>query len=396
MTDEFYGCELNKDPKVVSQSISGKKIEIYDTTLRDGEQSTGLSFDWEEKLEIAYMLEELGVSKIETGMPIVSSEDFKASSEIAKKIKKATPFGFCRGRKEDIDACLEAGLKAITCELPVSTYKMKGYGLSLKRVMNMLVESLQYAKSRGLYVAFFAVDATRTDLNVLEQIYKNAVNEGGADEVVVVDTMGVAVPEVMAFLTGKVKEWVDVPLMVHAHNEFGLATACTLSSLRAGADCAQVTINGLGEKTGNADLAEVVIAAEFLAGCKTDIKKKKLTEVSRRVEEISGISLSPQKPIVGSKSFTRESGVTITQLLNYPPAAEPFDPALVGGARKVVLSKKSGKGSIKYVLKEIGVEIADDELIERILMKVKELGVRKKGILDEKEFKQIVASVMNG
>jgi 2-isopropylmalate synthase len=259
--------------------------------------------------------------------------------------------------------------------------------------MDTLIGRLKYAKSHGLYTAFFAVDATRAELGFLESIYKRAVNEGKADEVVIVDTVGAATPETMFYLTKKVKEWVDVPVMTHCHNNVGMATACTLFSVKGGADCAHVTINGLGEITGNADLAELAVAAKMY-GIDVDVDLLRIYETSKFVEKISKVQISPLKAVVGDYVFKRESGVTAAQLISFPPAVEPYSPALFGLERDVLLSKKSGKRSVEYKLEKLGLKVPQ-EMIGDVLVEVKELGVKKKGLITDSEFTGIVSQISN-
>jgi methanogen homocitrate synthase len=363
----------------------GRTLKLYDTTLRDGEQTLGVAFTAEQKLEIALLLDELGVDRIEAGMPVVSPEDKRAVEMIVNRVKRAEVWGFCRGVIKDIDACLEAGVRSTIIEIPLSKYKWRAYGYNEERVFNMLNTTLRYAKQSGMYVAYFAVDATRAELPVLERAYKTAVNECGVDEIVMVDTLGVATPKTMAYLTKLVKEFVKVPVMVHCHNDFGLGVACTLASLLAGAECAHITVNGMGEKTGNADLAEVALAADLLYGFKVNIDYARLYPLSKKVAELSGIPVGLQKPVVGDGIFTKETGVTVTQLLTYPPAVETYAPELVGRKRAVALSKKSGKGSLRWVLQEMGEDL-DDARLDELLVEVKKLGVHKKGILTQEEF----------
>jgi len=278
----------------------------------------GSFFDKNDKLQIAKALDELGVDRIEAGMPRVSKEDQEAIELILKAGLKAEIWGFCRAVKGDIDGCHDLGIRSIICEAPTSNYKMKAYGFNKEKILDNIVDCLLYAKNKGMYVAFFAVDATRSDLEYLERIYKKAVQEGKADEVVIVDTLGVATPESMFYLTKLLRQWVPVPVMTHCHNDFGMATACTMASVKAGANCAHVTINGLGEKTGNTDLAEVAFAS-LLYGVENHINLKKVYEVAKIVEKISGIKISPLKPVVGENVFRRETGLAIAQLANYPP-----------------------------------------------------------------------------
>lgn len=388
----WWVSELNRNPEVLGESFLPRRLKFYDTTLRDGEQTIGVSFSKEEKLKIAKALDGLGIDRIEAGMPVVSREDKEAVELILREGLNAEIWGFCRAVKGDIDACVEVGIKHIICEIATSPYKMKANNFTPEIVLEKVVDSLQYAKSKGLYTAFFAVDATRTDLQFLKEVYLKAVEEGKADEVVMVDTLGVATPETMYYLTKRLREWVAVPIMTHCHNDFGMATACTLFSVKGGAECVQVTVNGLGEKTGNADLAEVAIAAH-LYGIPLSLDLKKLYPVAKLVENISKISISPLKPVVGENVFKRESGVTAAQLISYPPAVEGYSPELLGREREVLLSKKSGRRSIEYKLKKLNISV-DLSKIDKILEKVKELGIKKKGIVTDEEFKKIVEEIV--
>lgn len=394
MSDEQYWwvSELNQKKEVLGESHFPDTLDFYDTTLRDGEQTIGVSWDKHDKLEIAKMIDSLGVRRIEAGMPVVSKEDKEAIELILNAGLKAEIWGFCRAVKGDIDGCVDVGVKHIICEIATSPAKMKANNFTQDSVLGKVLDSLQHAKKKGLYVAFFAVDATRADMNFLEKIYRKAVEEGGADEVVMVDTLGVATPETMFYLTKKLRGWVDVPIMTHCHNDFGMATACTMFSVKGGAYCAQVTINGLGEKTGNADLAETAIAAK-LYGMNVNIDMKKLYQAAKLIEKKTHIPLSPLKPVVGENVFKRESGVTVAQLITYPPAVEGYSPEVLGRDREILLSKKSGKKSIDYMLGKMNVS-ATSEQVDTILLAVKALGLKKKGIVSNNEFEKIVKDVV--
>ena len=385
--------EFNNNPEVLGESCFPERLKIYDTTLRDGEQTIGVTFNKEEKLQIAKMLDELGVDRIEAGMPVVSKDDKEAVELILKAGLKAEVWGFCRAVKGDIDACIDVGVKRIVCEIGTSHYKMKAFNFTPEDILNKVVDCLQHAKSHSLYTAFFSVDTTRSDLGFLETVYKKAVEEGGADEVVMVDTLGVATPETMFYLTTKLREWVNVPVMTHCHSDFGMAMATTLSSVKAGAHCAHVTINGLGERTGNADLAEMAVAAK-LYGINVNIDMKKIWQAYKLVEKVSKIPISPLKSVVGENVFKRESGIAVAQFISYPSAVEPYSPALLGREREVLLSKKSGKSSIEHKLEKLNLEATPDQ-VDKILAQVKELGVQKKGIVSDDEFSSIVKKVLN-
>jgi isopropylmalate/homocitrate/citramalate synthase len=344
-------------------------------------------------VRIARGLDELGIQRIEAGMPVVSPEDMEAVKEIAHLGLQAEIWSFCRCVRSDIDACISCGVDSVVCEIPTSDLKMKAYKLSRESVINRIMDAVTYAKERGLRVAFFAVDATRAELDFLKEVYLLAVRDAHADEVVMVDTLGVALPEAIYYLTSKVREWVDVPIHVHCHNDFGLATACTLAAVQAGARCIHSTVLGIGEKAGNTDTAEVALTLELLCNVDTELNLDKLNRVSKLVEELSGYKMAPNKTVVGENVFKRESGLAVQQLVNYPPAVEGFAPELVGGTRQIVLGKKSGGHSVEWKLREMGVQ-ATAEQVMSILKEVKSESEKRKGLINDEEFKAIARKVL--
>ena len=231
----WWTSEMNLDPAVVGEHNFPGTLKIYDTTLRDGEQTIGVSFDKNEKLRIAQQLDRLGVDRIEAGMPVVSTEDREAAELIVNAGLNAEIWGFCRSIRGDIDACVQVGIRHVICEIATSDIKMQAYHITRDQVLKKAIDAVQYAKSLGLYTAFFAVDSTRADLEFLETIFRNVANEGQPDEMVIVDTLGVATPETMYHLTKKLKEWVGLPIMTHCHNDFGMAVSCSLFSVKGGA-----------------------------------------------------------------------------------------------------------------------------------------------------------------
>lgn len=379
--------------EVTRQFSLPQKVLIYDVTLRDGEQTPGVVLSKEDKISIAKALDDIGVPRIEAGMPVISQEDKETVKEIAKMGLHAQVWGFCRALKTDIDACIDCGVDAVVTEIASSDLKLKAYDFKREDVIQRALEAVTYAKEHGLYTAFFAVDATRADLDYLKQLYTTVVNEGHADEVVIPDTLGVTLPEAMEYLTKKVKEWVNVPVHVHCHNDFGLAPACTLAAVKAGAEIVHTTINGIGEKAGNTDMAEVALSLYILYGIDVKIKYDKLIEISKLVEKLSGQKVADTKPVVGPNVFKRESGVVVLQLLNYPPAVESFSPEIVGATREIVLGKKSGKHSIGYKLNEMKMKATEDQ-ISAILSQVKELSLKKKGPVTDDEFRNIVKNTV--
>ena len=389
-TQGFWVSNYNYIPDVRNEYRKlNKKIKIYDTTLRDGEQSVGVSLDAREKLIIAQKLAESGVDRIEAGFPSSSDEDKIAVSNIVSQVKGAEIWGFGRCNIDDIKLNIETGIRNMVCEILTSPEKMKAWNLSEETIIKRISEAISYAKKENIYTAFFAVDATRANPSFLKRVYQLAVNDCEADEVVIVDTLGVATPEAMAYLTRLVKSWVNVPVAVHCHNDFGLALACTLASLKEGADSVHVTVNGLGEKAGNTDISELAIVLHGLYGVETNLKLKKLYELSKLVEELTGISVSPLKPVVGEKVFTRESGLVVTQMLSYPPSVEGYNPEVIGRKREVALGKKSGRKSIEYALDELKIKLPEEQ-VGLILKKVKDYSIKNKTSVSLDKFKSIV------
>ena len=393
MEDKWWVSHFNYLDEITKEYSLPNKLKIYDVTLRDGEQSPGVVFRKEDKIKIAQKLDELGVQRIEGGMPVVSDDDKEAIKEIVNLGLTSDIWGFCRCIKSDVDACIDVGVDSVICEIATSKPKFQAYGLTEEKVLSRAVDTLEYAKDHGLYTAFFSVDMTRSDLNFLKKINNAALEEGKADELVLVDTLGVATPEAIYYLTKQFKNWFDVPLHIHCHNDFGLGTACELAAIKAGAEWAHTSLNGLGEKTGNTDLAELVLSAYILYGLDSGLTYEKLVESSKLIEKLSGVKVPAYKPVVGDNVFTRESGVTVLQLIRYPPAVEGYAPELVGGERSIVLGKKSGRHSINWKLEELGIN-ASEEQIAKILDQVKQKSIDKKGLITDSEFKSIVNEVL--
>jgi isopropylmalate/homocitrate/citramalate synthase len=384
--------ELNDRSDVCRPFAHGTAVKFYDTTLRDGEQSVGVVLTPQQKLEIARALDALGVGRIEAGFPRVSSDDAEAFGMIAKAGLKAEIWGFGRALRADIDELLRLGSRATVIETPTSAIKLKAYGLTVDEAKRRAADAIAYARQHGVRVAFFTVDGTRTDLDTLRDFYRNAL-DAGAEELVVVDTIGACGPEAVEFLVRQVREWVGphVPLHFHGHNDFGLATACAVAAVRAGADWIQGTINGMGERAGNADLGEVAMALSGLYGIPVELNLKKVREVSALVRRTAGHELEPWKPVVGENLFMRESGAVASQF-HIPEAIEPFSADLVGATRAIVLGKKSGLDSIAIKAKELGLSLTPEQQ-QAALADVKRAGTAKRGLVTDAEFRAIVEHV---
>ena len=364
-------------------------IGLYDTTLRDGEQTVGVVLSPEDKLAIATALSEAGVDRIEAGFPRVSADDWRSIELILEASLEAEIWGFSRAVPADVEALVELGLKASVIESPISDAKLEALGVSRQTMIDRIRAAVSLAAENGIRVAFFGVDSSRADLTFAKQAYASAV-EAGAAEIVVVDTLGIATPEAAAYLVGEIADRVgaEVPVHWHGHDDFGLATAAAVAAVQAGASWVQGTVNGMGERAGNADLLEVALALEALYGIPTRLRLERVRELSRLVESLSGTPLAPWKPITGANLFTRESGAVAAQF-HAPPAIEPYASELVGAERGIVLGKKSGIDSIRIKLAELELDFPEDRQAE-LLDAVKQLGVKKRGLVTDAEFRRIV------
>jgi isopropylmalate/homocitrate/citramalate synthase len=389
--DQVWTSPLNDQPEVQDGFDRSKTVRFYDTTLRDGEQSVGVCFTPEEKFEIACKLSELGISRIESGFPRVSEDDTRAVEKILAANLDAEIWGFARCVQADLDAHIELGTEYTLIEISTSDLKMEAYGFTREKVLERVSGSVKHAKDNGIKkVNFFAVDSTRSDLAFLRDVYGTAL-AAGADEVSVVDTIGALAPEAVENLIGQVRSWVgdDVLLHWHGHNDFGLATASAVAAVRAGADFIQGTINGMGERAGNADLCEVALALQCLYNVPVAIDLTKAREVSRLVQQAGGYSVDGWKPVVGEYLYTRESGAVANQF-HIPAAIEPYSADIVAADRKIVLGKKSGLASIVLKLKELGLD-APEEKHGDILNDVKVEATAAQRLLSDDEFRAVVA-----
>lgn len=381
-TGDLNAKALEPQPRVT--------VGLYDTTLRDGEQTVGVVLSPEDKLAIAKALDAAGVDRIEAGFPRVSEDDAKAIRLILNAGLDAEIWGFSRAVRADVEALVELGVQASVIESPISDGKLAALGVSRETMLERIKSAVSFAAGQGIRVAFFGVDSTRADIEFVRRAYESAV-EAGAEEVVVVDTLGVATPEAAAFLVVEVVERLDyeVPVHWHGHDDFGLATASAVAAVQAGATWVHGTVNGMGERAGNADLVEVALALEALYGIPTRLRLERARELARLVQELSGTTLAPWKAVTGDNLFTRESGAVAAQFHD-PPAIEPYSSELVGAARGIVLGKKSGLDSIRIKAEELGLEVSEEQL-PALLEAVKKAGTKKRGLVTDAEFRRIAS-----
>ena len=360
------------------------KVRILDTTLRDGEQTPGVSLSPEKKLNIAKKLDALGIDAIETGFPVISEGERNAVKMITSENLQSELCGLARTNKKDIDAAVDCGLNYIHTFIATSDihleYKLK---MTREQALEKAIDAVEYGKSRGLQVEFSAEDATRTDREFLKSVFTQ-VAKAGADRIDIPDTVGYSTPQYIAEITKDAIDATQLPVSVHCHNDFGLAVANAISGIQAGAECAHVTINGIGERAGNASLEELVMALnslQFEQKWETNIKKELLYETSRYVSKIVGITVQPNKAIVGENAFGHESGIHTHGVLNNPLTYEPISPEIVGRTRWLQVGKHAGIHGMNAMLKEYGI-VPNEEQTKKILDKVKNIGDQGKQVTE--------------
>jgi homocitrate synthase NifV len=363
-------------------------VKIVDTTLRDGEQTAGIVFSNQEKLEIARLLDKVGVYQIEAGVPAMKGDEKEAIKTIVEADLKASILGWCRAVTNDIQEAIDCGLDAICISVPVSDAHIEQ---KLKKnrawVHDQTQRAINFAKSHSLYVSCNAEDASRARIEDLIGFFRIAKN-AGADRLRFCDTVGILGPFQIQEKISTLCHEVGLPLEIHAHNDFGMATANTIAGIKAGAEFASVTVNGLGERAGNAALEEVIMALKYVENQNIYFDISKLKNLSEFVAKASGRELSLSKPIVGKNIFTHEAGVQVDALAKEPSTYEIFHPSEIGGTRQIVVGKHSGKSSLQIKFKEFGIDL-DKQAAEEILKEVRKKAVQVKRPLFDKELMYI-------
>jgi isopropylmalate/homocitrate/citramalate synthase len=364
------------------------QVRIADCSLRDGEQQAGIVFTRQDKLDIARALDRLGVYEIEAGTPASSDEDREAIEAIAAAGLKAKISALARGRRDDIDLVARCGAWAARLSMPISAIQRASkLKLNDDQYIKLALENASYAKSRGLTCIFSPYDTTRSDLHLLRRLLTEFDREGTVDRIRIVDTTGCATPQIVAFLVREMQKITQIPIEIHCHDDFGLAVANTIAGVQQGAEYISVTINGIGERSGNASLEEAALALRVLYGVDCGIDLSQIVDVSRLVEERSGIALQAHKAVVGRGAFAHESGMVVAGLLKDPFTAESYIPELVGQTREVVLGKKSGVASVEAKLRSINIELPP-EAVAAVLKDIKLEAVRTKRPVDESKLRE--------
>ncbi len=367
------------------------QIYINDTTLRDGEQTAGVAFGLEEKVAIAQFLDAIGIQELEVGIPIVGQEEAEAIRAIADLDLNAKILGWNRAVIADIQASIHCGLKRIHVSVPVSEMQLQvKFQGQRHRMLAQLRDSLAFARDRGLEVSVGGEDSSRADPGFLIETARSA-QEWGAFRFRFCDTVGILDPfttfeKVQALVTS-----LDIPVEMHTHNDLGLATANALAGVRAGATSINTTVNGLGERAGNAALEEVVMALKEIYGFKTGIQTQHFLALSRFVAQTVNCPVSPWKAIVGENTFAHESGIHAHGVLQNPSTYEPFDPQDVGWQRRLVVGKHSGRHLLNRILQDYGLQL-DPANGQSVLNAVRDRATQLKRNLTTDELLALVAT----
>lgn len=391
---KWWVSPYNFVPEVREKLQLPPSVQIHDATLRDGEQTPGVVFSVDDKVAIASMLSEVGVERIEAGLPAVSPQDAQAIREISKLGLNSKIFTFARAMKQDIDMALECGADGVVIEVPIGYPKLvTQFGWTWEDVFKKSRDVINYAREQGLYAVFFPYDTTRARAEDLENLCKAVMNESPPDSIGIVDTMGCATPEAIKYMVRWVKDMTSLPIEIHTHNDFGMGVATELAAVTAGAEVVHSCANGLGERTGNAAMEELMLGLDLLYGYDTGYKLDKLPELAELVSGISNIPIARNKPVLGHGNFIRESGIGIQYVMHDPLVMFGTHPSLTGRSGEVVLGKKSGKASVLYKLEELAIDGVSEDKIGDILGAVKQKGIAKKDILTDAEFVEIVTDI---
>jgi 2-isopropylmalate synthase len=371
---EFFQGTLDSTSEITD-------ARIFDTTLRDGEQSPRTSFSYDDKREIAAILDEMGTHVIEAGFPVNSDAEFEAVSDIAAATRN-TVCGLARVVDKDVKAALDSGVEMVHVFCSTSDVQLQdSMHASREEAVERSVRAIERVKEAGATCMFSPMDATRTAEDFLLEVVE-AAGEAGADWVNIPDTCGVATPTRFGKLTDAVNRAAgDARIDVHTHDDFGLASANALAGFEHGAAQAQVSVNGIGERAGNAAYEEVVMSVESLYGIDTGIDTTRIVELSRLVEEKSDIPVPANKPVVGANAFSHESGIHAAGVIENSDTFEPgvMTPEMVGAKRELVLGKHTGQHSVRERLEDAGYAPTDEEVRE-VTRQVKDYGAEKQKV----------------
>jgi isopropylmalate/homocitrate/citramalate synthase len=397
-TNNWFVSPWNYFDEVKMDFQPPDKVKIHDVTLRDGEQQAGIIFTKDDKIRIAEKLSEVGVHRIEAGMPAVSPNDEAAIRDIVKRDLDAEIFCFCRCMVNDVELAADCGVDGIVIEIPSSQHLIeKGYKWPLERAVELSIKATAFAKEKDLYTVFFTIDATRSDINWLLDLVENVAKEGHMDAFTLVDTFGVMSPQATTYFTKRVKERISKPLEIHFHSDFGMGVANTINAVLAGAEVIHSTVLGIGERAGNTPMEETVMALLTMYDIDVGINYGKINELSQLVRELSGVQIPSSRPFIGDGAYSIESGIVTGWFRNAyedaPTTLYPVHPNFVGrDAPQILMGKKSGVDNVMVWAAQMGITVDNDEALEIVrLVKIKSHDLKR--TLTEKEFEEIAQTV---
>lgn len=397
-TDHWFVSPWNYFDEVRKDFRPPERVRIHDITLRDGEQQAGVIFTKDDKIRIAEKLAEVGVHRIEAGMPAVSPNDEEAIREIVRRNLGPEIFCFCRCMIRDVKMAVDCGADGIVIEIPASRHLIEqGYRWPMEKAVDLSIEATAYAKEQGLYTVFFTIDATRSEVGWLLDLVDRVAREGHMDALTLVDTFGVLSPHAAGFFTRRVRERVAKPLEIHFHSDFGLGVANTINAVLEGGEVIHSTVLGIGERAGNTPMEETVLALLTLYGIDTGIDYGKLNALSRLVQELAGIPVPPNRPFIGEGAYNIESGIVTGWFRNafdqHPTTVFPVHPDLVGHERpRILMGKKSGLDNIHLWAEKLGIQLSEEQALE-LLGRVKQHSHDHKRVLSEAEFLKLAEAV---
>jgi len=361
----------NNNRRFMDEERLPEKIYIWDETMRGGEQSPGVIFDEKDKVELAKLMDEMGVAVIDAGFPMMSEGEREAIKALVELDLDAEVGATVRCEKEDIDTALELGVDDLYMFSTTSKFHLHyKHGMTEEECREKVIEAVDYAKDRGVKFDFISEDTTRSDIDFVKDLF-NEIRDRGARRLIICDTASSITPEAMYSFTAELIDQIGGKWGVHCHNDFGLAVANTVSAVQAGVEYPTLTVNSLGDSSGNPAMEEVIMIAEKLMGIDTGIDTTYLYELCKMVERKSGLYLSPQKPICGFNSYRHESDVHVSGVLAHTGSYEPIDPEEVGRQREFVLGKHSGPALVKNLLESKDISLSDEE-IEKVLKRIEE------------------------
>lgn len=399
-TEKWFSSPWNYHPEVTADFNLPSEVKVHDVTLRDGEQQAGVELTADEKVRVAEALSEAGIHRIEAGLPAVSPADEEAVRRIVAAELDAEIYAFSRCMVPDVELAIDCGVSGVVMEIPSSHHLIeKAYQWPIERAIEASIETTKLAHDAGLKVSFFPIDATRAGMVELLDDLETVAANGHVDTVGLVDTFGVTSPHAIRYFSRQVGQRLNVPLETHFHMDFGMGVANTVLAVAEGASVIQTTVNGLGERAGNAPMEETVLALLTMYGLDMGIKTEHFYGIAKMVGELTGVQQPSNRPVTGEQLFHIESGIIATWFKNVGDEnlteAFPYRPELVGQEfPKVVLGKGSGVDSVAMWLGQNGVTDAETSELEEILAEVKARSLETKGLLTNEEFMSIATKII--